>query len=229
MYDHKDGIRLRKISRDDLRIFLALKKESWWGTHNTLIVNIDDQIEWYENIPHNEIYMTVEKRWSGSGDDYDSYSYEVVGIAGYTDIDWCGRTLNISGSIVKKHRINDIVRPSFSAGLDFAFEILNMQRVGAEVLECNPAAQSLEIGHLGFIVEGQRRRAVYKSGRYYDSIQLGLLREEWEEQERVKSYKGCCNINFDHKLASKVVTRHVQRMSTGHFNPTIWGQGENND
>lgn len=222
MYDHKDGIRLRKLHKGDLYTLLDLKQESWWGTHGTMIVNLDDQVRWYENISHNELFMVAEKFWRES-------AYKVVGIACYTEIDWYSRSLNISGSIIKGVRKGDIVKPSFSAGLDFAFEILNMQRVGAEVLECNPAAQSLEIGHLGFAVEGQRRRAVYKSGRYYDSIQLGLLREEWEEQERVRAYEGCCNKNFNHELAARVVTRHVQKMPTGHFNPTIWGQGENND
>ena len=196
MYTHKDGIKLRKLHKGDLHSLLKLKEESWWGTHSTLIVNIEDQLKWYESIGHNQLYMIA----LNSED-------KAAGIACYTDIDWFSRSLNISGSIYKEFRRMDVVKPSFSCGVDFAFEVLNMQRVGAEVLETHSAAQHLEIGHLGFKVEGRRRRAVYKAGRYYDSILLGLLREEWESQDRVKGYAGCCNANFDHEKAQECIQR----------------------
>lgn len=195
MYTHKDGIRLRKIHKGDLYSLVKLKEESWWGTHSTTIINIEDELKWYESISNSELYMIAEK------------DGKPIGIACYTDIDWFARTLNISGSIFKDFRQMDVVRTAFSAGLDFAFEVLNMQRVGAEVLETHSAAQHLEIGHLGFSVEGRRRRAVYKSGKYYDSIMLGLLREEWESQDRIKAYDGCCNQNFDHKKAETCIKR----------------------
>jgi RimJ/RimL family protein N-acetyltransferase len=195
MYTHKDGIKLRKLHKGDLYSLLKLKEESWWGTHSTLIVNIEDQQNWYNSISHSELYMIAE-----SGE-------TPIGIACYTEIDWVGRTLNISGSIYKDHRKMDVVKTAFSAGLDFAFEVLNMQRVGAEVLETHSAAQWLEIGHLGFKVEGRRRRAVYKSGKYYDSIMMGLLREEWAEQARIIGYGDCCNKNFDHERAASCIAR----------------------
>jgi len=214
MYDHKDGISLRKIHTGDLHPLLALKQESWWGTHSTMIVNVEDQRRWYDNIGHNSLYMMAEQKpreikVGENGQTTKSLvPTQVVGVACYTEIDWYARTLNISGSIFKEHRkMNEVVKPAFSAGLDFAFEILNMHRVGAEVLETHSAAQRLEIGHLGFTIEGRRRKAVYKAGRYYDSIQLGILREEWESHDRVKAYEGCCNINFDHDLAVKAIER----------------------
>jgi hypothetical protein len=168
-----------------------------------MIVNVEDQVEWFKNIGHNEIFMVAEIM----GTEVKRQGVIPVGIACFTEIDWFSHTCNISGSIYKEKRkeMQDIVKPAFSAGLDFAFEIMNMQRVGAEVLETHAAAQQLEIGHLGFKIEGRRRRAVYKAGRYYDSIQLGILREEWVTSERVKSYEGCCNKNFDHNLADRAV------------------------
>jgi RimJ/RimL family protein N-acetyltransferase len=195
MYNHKDGVRLRKLHKGDLHSLLKLKEESWWGTHSTLIVNIEDQLKWYESISHNQLYMIAEKE------------SKPIGIACYTEIDWFGRSLNISGSIYKESRQMDVVKSAFSCGLDFAFEVMNMQRVGAEVLETHTAAQYLEVGHLGFKMEGRRRRAVYKAGRYYDSILLGLLREEWQSHERVMKYEGCCNDNFDHEAAQRCIAR----------------------
>jgi RimJ/RimL family protein N-acetyltransferase len=189
-----------------------------------LILNIEDQLEWYENIPSTELYMIAEidsntPSISGKkgfmGSEVKRQGVIPIGVACYTEIDWFGHSCNISGSIYKEKRkqMQEVVQPAFSAGLDFAFEVLNMQRVGAEVLETHSAAQILEIGHLGFKIEGRRRRAVYKAGRYYDSIQLGILREEWVTHPRVEAYEGCCNDNFDHNLADKGIKRFNRDMA----------------
>jgi hypothetical protein len=131
-----------------------------------------------------------------------------IGVAVYTDIDWIGRSLRIAGSIFEQARcVPGVVKDAFSAGLDFAFEMLNMRRVEAEVLMSNRAGQLLEVNHLGFRVEGVRRQAVYKCGMYIDSIILGMLREEWEQQNRVRSYNGSCNCTFDSTEAAEFITR----------------------
>jgi RimJ/RimL family protein N-acetyltransferase len=205
MYNHKDGISLRKVASHDLRTLLELKAESWWGTHTTPILNIDDQEKWFHGLSHRELFLMAEM------EDPDNKFCPQRGVACYTNIDPIARTLDISGSILKKHRKPEIVKPAFAAGLDFAFEILNATRVNAEVLSCNAPAQKLEIGYLGFEIEGRKRKAVYKSGRYYDSLILGLLREDWEKQERVKNYNGSCNLNFDHDKAEELSQRSIRQ------------------
>ena len=119
--------------------------------------------------------------------------------------------MNISGSIFKDYRKVKFTTAAFSAGFDFAFEMLNMRRVQAEVLASNSGAQLLEIDHLGFKVEGVRRQAVYKCGQYYDSVMLGMLREEWENCDRVKAYEGCCNLDFSPEKAWKATNRFQAR------------------
>ncbi len=218
MYNHKDGISLRKIERTDLPDLLALKSESWWGTHKTLIINKEDQERWFDNIPSDQLYLIAQReRLYDRNTPYGqavqiNEKVEPVGVAVYTDIDWIGRTLSISGSIYRQCRKPDVVKHAFSAGLDFAFEMLNMFRVQAEVLSFNSAAQALEISHLGFSIEGVRKKAIYKAGRYYDSIVLGLLREEWEKQERVTKYSGSC-CQFDHQKAEKFDQRFHNRLT----------------
>lgn len=191
LYQHKDGIYLVKADTNDLEDLYQLKMESWWGTHKALITNMTDQKRWIETIPADQLFMIARS----------STTKEGVGVAVYTDIDWVNRSLNISGSIYQGQRKPDVTKSAFAAGLDFAFEILNMRRLGAEVLEFNRPAQSLEIDFLGFKVEGRKRQAVYRCGRYYDSFVLGLLREEWSQQSRVLSYGGSCNKTFKPELA----------------------------
>ena len=208
MYEHKSGIMLRKLKRSDLQQLLRLKNESWWGTHKVLFVNEEDQKKWFDNIPNDQLYMIAcFQKTTALSTGIEGWSWEPAGIAVYTDIDHFNRTLNISGSIFEECRSSSgIVKEAFSAGLDFAFEMLNMRRVQAEVLSCNAAARNLEVNHLGFKVEGTRREAVYKAGVYYDSLMLGLLREEWEQQDRVKEYKGSC-CQFDHGKAMKAAKK----------------------
>lgn len=128
-----------------------------------------------------------------------------LGVVLYSEIDPISRVMSISGSVYKDQRSEINNKDLFDCGLDFAFEILNAYRVEAEVLECNLPAQQLEIDHLGFRIEGVKRQSVYKSGKYYNSLVLGLLREEWEIQ-RFNGYSDkSCNLNFDHELAEKLI------------------------
>lgn len=198
MYKHKEGASLRKVERSDLKQLLVLKEESWWGTHSVTMSNMVDQERWLENLK--DVCMIAEIM-------DDNGLVQPVGVGLCTDIDWINRTGKLSGSIYKEWRSPQNSRAAFLAGLDFSFEMLNLRRIEAEVMEYHIPAQNLEIGLLGFTVEGRKRKSVYKCGRYYDSLVLGILRDEWEQQDRVKSYDGCCNLGFDHHKAEKLIRR----------------------
>ena len=199
MYNHKEGVSLRKVEQSDLPKLLELKNESWWGTHSTSIINLDDQINWYKNIDDHSIFLIGEMQCP-------------VGVAVFTNIDWVSRNLNISGSVYKEHR-SKAAYAGFCAGLDFAFEMLNMNRVEAEVLEYHFMARKLEVDILGFAIEGIKRKSVYKCGRYYDSLVLGMLREEWSNSDRVKKYGDSCNKNFSHDKFNKLMLRKKTQQS----------------
>jgi len=65
--------------------------------------------------------------------------------------------------------------------LRFAFTELNLHRVSLGVFEYNPrAVRSYE--KAGFVLEGRTRQDVRRDGRYWDSLWMGILREEWERQ-----------------------------------------------
>jgi RimJ/RimL family protein N-acetyltransferase len=201
VYNHKSGCVLRKLEREDLPSLLSLKNESWWGTHRSIISNLEDQVRWFDSMSDNSLVMIAMCH------DEETKCWHNAGVALYTDIDYQNRSLRISGSIHKVLRKPLITSSAFAAGLDFAFEMLNVQRVEAEVLAYNWPAQRLEIDFLGFTEEGRRRRAVYKCGRYYDSILLGMLSEEWANHPRVMALGDTCNTNFSHDFASRLEAR----------------------
>jgi RimJ/RimL family protein N-acetyltransferase len=62
--------------------------------------------------------------------------------------------------------------------LRFAFQELNLRRVSLDTFEYNPRAiRSYE--KVGFVHEGRARDFLYREGRRWDLIFMGILREEW--------------------------------------------------
>ena len=59
----------------------------------------------------------------------------------------------------------------------FGFEMMNLHRIELEVYADNLRAQHV-YEKVGFQVEGRRREALYKFGRYHDVIVMGLLEGE---------------------------------------------------
>ena len=62
--------------------------------------------------------------------------------------------------------------------LRHAFESLGLHRVGLSVFSFNGRAiRAYE--KAGFRVEGRLRDAIRRDGRYWDEVQMGILRDEW--------------------------------------------------
>lgn len=61
----------------------------------------------------------------------------------------------------------------------YAFQELNLRRVGLIVFEYNPRAiRSYE--KAGFVTEGRVRQVMLRDGRRWDYVYMGILREEWQ-------------------------------------------------
>ncbi len=63
----------------------------------------------------------------------------------------------------------------------FGFEQMNLERIELQVFEDNPRAQRV-YEKVGFKVEGCRREADYRYGRYRGIVVMGLLREDLTPQ-----------------------------------------------
>lgn len=73
--------------------------------------------------------------------------------------------------------------------LGHAFERLGLHRVGLSVFAFNERAiRSYE--KAGFRVEGRLREAIARDGRFWDEIQMGVLREEWMAEREARGAAG---------------------------------------
>jgi len=67
--------------------------------------------------------------------------------------------------------------------LRYAFMELGAQRVSLGLLEYNPRAlRAYE--KVGFQLEGRTRGDVRRNGQHYDSLWMGILRDEWFEMQK---------------------------------------------
>jgi RimJ/RimL family protein N-acetyltransferase len=183
MYDHKNGISFRKITKSDLQSLLDLKSESWFGTHNIPILNYEDQERWYDSISKSKTDFILIATFDNNS----------VGTFKINNIDFISRVAHIGHDIYNQYRGRGLGNKLVVAGVDFCFEILNMNRLDAEVLENNIASQHT-LFNAGFVKEGVRKQAVFKCQSYVDSILCGITRELWGTLDRVK--EGICNKNY---------------------------------
>jgi len=61
---------------------------------------------------------------------------------------------------------------------------LDFHRVGLEVFEYNVRAKKV-YEKTGFSIEGLERQGLYRNGRYYDIILMGILRDEFLGKYRI--------------------------------------------
>ena len=188
MYKHKNGITLKKIDKSDLFSLELLKNESWFGTHNISFVNTTDQEKWFNSLDSSK--SLILKAYNK--DD------EIVGFYKINNIDWINRKYDSAHDIISNHRGKGYSKPVLEAGVDFGFEVLNMNRIDTEVLENNIASLKSAIW-VGFVKEGVKRKCIHKCGEYLDSIFLGIVKEDWIQLDRVKSLEDLCNISYTPK------------------------------
>jgi len=191
-YKHKEGVCFRKLRYSDLNSLIKTKLSSWQYTHGFDIITENSQKKWFEELEssdNNLVLVGMLQSEIGGRPCYDS-----CGIATFYNIDRHNRSLQIGGHVYPKFRKTGASIKGWYAGIDFAFEMLNMNRIYGEVLETNISA--LKLDEATMRKEGIKKQAVYQSGRYLDSHMFGLLRDEWIESDRVKSYNGTCNLNL---------------------------------
>ena len=62
--------------------------------------------------------------------------------------------------------------------LDYIFNTLNLHKVCSSVIAFNKRSLHYSL-HCGYKIEGRRRRHMFRNGRYWTIIELGLFKEEW--------------------------------------------------
>jgi ribosomal-protein-alanine N-acetyltransferase len=107
-------------------------------------------------------------------------SDRLIGGTGFHDMDFRNRHASFGILIGEKTEWGKgYGTEATSLMVGYAFETLNLNRVWLHVYEHNPKAVRV-YEKVGFRREGVLRQDCYREGRYWDTIVMAILREEWD-------------------------------------------------
>lgn len=161
---------LRAIEKEDLPLLQNMINDDelermvvGWS----LPVSSTQQEQWFEDIAadNNKVRFSVE------------LEKEFIGTVILENIDWKNRNLEISIKLFKSKK-EGLGTDTIKTILKFTFEELNMNKIEANILDYNIASiKTFE--KCGFKLDGRKRQAVYKNGKYNDVLNYSILKDEY--------------------------------------------------
>ncbi|CAM4060852.1 GNAT family N-acetyltransferase [Lederbergia lenta] len=104
---------------------------------------------------------------------------DIVGVAGFNEIDWSNRIAYIGYWLGKEYQGNGIMTRVAKGLTDFAFNELKLNRVDIRAAVENRKSRSIP-ERLGFVNEGCIREAEWLYDHHVNHIVYGMLAEEWK-------------------------------------------------
>ncbi len=103
----------------------------------------------------------------------------VIGFVALFNIKWSNQSAEMAIGIGDKaYRSKGYGQDALKLLLNYAFNELNLHRVGLTVMDYNePAIKAYQ--RVGFVLEGTQRQAVQREGKRYDLLSFGILRDEF--------------------------------------------------
>lgn len=168
-------VTLRAIEKEDLELMRDMLNDPeieslvvGWA----FPVSKYQQEKWYENNINNKdnLRFIIETEEDGA-----------LGLATLTGIDWKNRRATHGIKLVnKRSRTRGIGTDVVMAIMRYAFDELQLNRLDGSWFEDNIASQKLYT-KCGWVVEGKKRKYIYKNGEYRDLVVVGVLNEEYYE------------------------------------------------
>ena len=182
-YWETERIRLRAIEPTDAPIFFAWNQDSEMG----LMV---DRL--WPPTSTKSVADWISKTTEISANESDNNHFVIETIAGEfigtINPHTCDRRVgdfSYGIGIRRQHQRQGYAREAILLLLRYYFSELRYQKVTVKVYEFNEASQHLH-KKLGFLKEGQIRRAEIHNGRFWDDLIYGMTKEEFHTQHQKK-------------------------------------------
>ena len=168
-----DLIVLRAVEKEDLEVIRNIANDSeienmvvGWG----IPISKTQQEEWYDNIKKNNNKITYAIEYNG----------DIIGVSMITNIDWKNRNAEIGIKLINNtdYRGKGIATDVVKMMLNYSFKELGFNRIGANILQYNIPSQKL-FQKCGFVLEGTKRKCIYKNNKFNDLYMYGILKEEF--------------------------------------------------
>lgn len=168
-------VRLREYRKDDIKLAQEyindpeLKKLLHPGI--PYLYTLEDEEKWFNNLSAtNELYNFAIETLADK---------KYIGGCGLNNLDWKNSVATVGIFIGDKdYWGKGYGTDAMNVLVNFIFEQMNINKVKLHVFSFNERAiKSYEKS--GFIREGVLRKEIYKDGKYYDDIVMGILKEEY--------------------------------------------------
>lgn len=165
---------LREIERRDIQ------KINKWRNNRELIS--------YLGAPYRFINMEVDEIW------YDNYmknrnstircaitlkdNDDIIGLITLANIDYINSSAELHIMIGNEYQNKGAGKYAVNNMINYAFKDLNLNRIELSALESNERALGL-YKKIGFKVEGIKKKAFYKEGKFVNKVEMAILKEEY--------------------------------------------------
>ncbi|PEJ32268.1 GNAT family N-acetyltransferase [Peribacillus butanolivorans] len=173
---------LRNVKKDDLKLLWSLK----YGEENPEWKKWDAPYYPHELIDFNT-YIDKEEKHRIYDEKMGVYSelimekdHQIIGSIVYYWEHEPSRWLEIGITIFEANYWNGgYGTEAIKLFITYLFENIEIERVGLTTWSGNERMMAVAL-KVGMQLEGRMRKCRYFDGYYYDSIRMGILREEWE-------------------------------------------------
>jgi RimJ/RimL family protein N-acetyltransferase len=173
-----ENIVLREFRKNDLTFINS------FTTDNDICRNLSDIFLRNHSLESTEIYLdSILKNSSNNNLSYviaekDTLNY--IGSIDIININWVSRIGTLGIVIADKDFHNKgIGTEAINLLLKYSFERANLNKVELDVNEFNLAGIRC-YEKCGFMQEGVIRESVYRDGKYYNTIKMGILKREFK-------------------------------------------------
>ena len=130
-----------------------------------------EEEEWYNKIGANDENLTLC---------IETKDGKPIGIMSIHNIDWVHRH-GITGALIgeKEYWGKGYGTDAKMHLLDHAFNTMNLNRIGSNAFEWNERSIRYSL-RCGYKIEGRKRQHLCRNGKFWDLVELGILREDWE-------------------------------------------------
>ena len=168
-------VNLRAIEKHDADFLLGLVNSAeleHWVVGSSVPLSSLQQGKWIENLSNSyaNIRLMVENKEGIA-----------VGFANIVDIDFVNRSAVHGVKFAKEFRGCGYAKDTVLAIMEYAFNHLNLNRLESTILDYNDASIGLYTKACGWNIEGVKKSAVFKNGKYNDLVMIGITKEEYSK------------------------------------------------
>jgi RimJ/RimL family protein N-acetyltransferase len=145
-------------------------------------ISKDRQAAWYKergnNTSREHVYFEI--RNAVGEDNKKNHIDNLIGCMGLHYINWQLRSGEFGIFLDYEARGKGQGKEALSMLFDYGFNEMNLHKIWAEVYDFNKALNVYTHG-LGMTIDGRLRDNKFTGGKYYDSVMISILEDEWRK------------------------------------------------